>query len=339
MTAGRKERRPALVLDNRVGRSEPEPGAPSALFGREEWLEHAQASGGIHSRPGVLHRDPHVVAGLQSPSLCALLRERHVGGFDLEPTAVGHGLPRIDVQVEHHLLELRAVHVDRPQIRIEAAEDSDFLLGAAEDGQGCVEQSAEVGGLQVVSPATREAEQLPGKRGAAVHQLIDAIDVRRQIPELATATTQQRRVAANPHQQVVEIVGDATRQRANGLHLLGFGQRLLQPSQIRDVQYAEQHVGRRILGKRGLVEHVDPIPGERAVDGFALEARGPFRQRDDHLPKRVERFGDGGPTERPLQLLLRARPVGVQGSLVDVTDLHHPERARYQLGMRLEMRA
>ena len=88
--------------------------------------------------------------------------------------------------------------------------------------------------------AAAEGEQLPRQAGGALGGLGDLLrGARRRF--LQSGRHQQRGVAVNDGEDVVEIVRDAAGKLADGLHFLRLAQLLLQPPLRRDVtKQAEQ---------------------------------------------------------------------------------------------------
>ena len=94
---------PAGLRDDPVHGREPQPRAEADVLGRVERLEDPLQHVGLDSRAGVADGQPHVLAG--------------GAGLDRERAAVGHRVAGVDRQVDHDLLELRAVGQHRRQIR------------------------------------------------------------------------------------------------------------------------------------------------------------------------------------------------------------------------------
>ena len=84
----------------------------------------------------------------------------------------------------------------------------------------------EVGDHRVERLASRERQQLARKAFAAIGGRMDRVD-RLQVLGIGEPAAQQLRVAADDHQQIVEVVGDAAGQLAERLHLLRLGELLL----------------------------------------------------------------------------------------------------------------
>ena len=73
-----------------------------------------------------------------------------------------------------------------------------------------------------------ESQQLPGQRGGFLHGPGDLAGIGGLLAVHRQLLADKTGVAVDGHQDIVEIVGDAARQPAHGLHLLGLAQLLLQ---------------------------------------------------------------------------------------------------------------
>ena len=139
----------------------------------------------------------------------------------------------------------------------------DLLLGAPEHVDAVLDQGVQVGRQDFVFSAAGQPQQLPGELGGAADMLLDAFEM--LVIRLADLAfhEQQRSPALNAHQQVVEIMGDAGRQGADGLHFLGLLQQFLL-------------VPQGLLGDLALVD-----VGQDAVEAmkFAFPENGPAGRR------------------------------------------------------------
>jgi hypothetical protein len=114
----------------------------------------------------------------------------------------------------------------------------------------------EDGGLEHLLWA--EGQELPSQGGRPVRGPADQLDVPAERVVLGQLVEQKRAPAADHRQQVVEVVGDAARQPAHGLHLLRVEQLLLEcrPARLRELR------GGEVLG---LDDEVERSPLGRAA--------------------------------------------------------------------------
>jgi|ETNmetMinimDraft_26_1059896.scaffolds.fasta_scaffold44125_2 hypothetical protein len=125
-------------------------------------------------------------------------------------------------QVHHHLPDLGHVAFDPGQIADEVELQHRFL------GDHRLEQVADLlhhGGQherldQEAAPA-RVGQHLVGQLGGALGRLLDPIQMGRQRRLGWGLHHRQAHMAQDPHQQVVEVVGDTPGQHAQALQLLG----------------------------------------------------------------------------------------------------------------------
>ncbi|MBW2455965.1 MAG: hypothetical protein JRI68_15720, partial [Deltaproteobacteria bacterium] len=129
---------------------------------------------------------------------------------------------------------------------------------------------------------------------------------------------QQGGIAADAHEDVVEVVGDATGQRADGLHLLGFSQRALEPAAGRDVQDAHQGDVVVVRRKGCLDQQADPVAVQPPAVELALEHLALGGQRQQKIAKPVEGLGPEDGTPGLEQLVLGLGAENLQDGGVDV---------------------
>ena len=168
--------------------------------------------------------------------LCECRIELYVGCFDGQLPAVGHRVARVDRQVHDHLLELVGIGAHAAELRRQHGHERDML--ADQPPQHAVhlrDHAIEIEhfGLQHLSAAVRE--QLSRQRCRSLGGFANLFHVppfrvpRWKIPE------QELRVAEDGGEQVVEIVGDATRELAHGFHLLRLPELLFEMPLFADV--------------------------------------------------------------------------------------------------------
>ncbi len=150
-----------------------------------------------------------------------VVRERFVPGADHEAAAVGHDVPGVHRKIDQGELQLRRVDLDWPQRRIQVDDQSHGLAERTPQhvGHG-VEALAQIDSLGRQGLAAREAQQLAGQACAPPRGRQDRIQGL-VVAVLDKTAVEQFGLAADDHQKVVEIVGDAAGQLAQGFQLLG----------------------------------------------------------------------------------------------------------------------
>ena len=97
----------AALLDDPVGRRQTEPGALVGTLGSEERVECPAAHRGAHPAAVVAKGQPDIVPGSDDDLFADHLRiQRDVRGLDEDPAAAGHGLPRVDGEIQQDLHQL-----------------------------------------------------------------------------------------------------------------------------------------------------------------------------------------------------------------------------------------
>ena len=116
--------------------------------------------------------------------------------------------------------------------------------------------------LQHLPPAERE--QLLRQLGGAVGGALDLAEVARQLRVAVRALEQQRRVARDPGQQVVEVVGDTAREPAEALELLGVQELRLEALPVGDVAHERDvQAGQEVRSRRRLGDDHGPVGPHR----------------------------------------------------------------------------
>ncbi len=266
------------------------------FLGGEEWLEDLGQHGLVHPETRVGHRDHHIVARRRF-FRTDRLSEGDVAGLYRQGPADLHGVAGVDGEVEDDQLDLGGVDHRRPEVGLQQGLDPH---AAAHGGMQKVAHAAH-GVIQVHGPrlqplAAREGQHLGGELGAALgglgHHLQPTAD--RRI--VAVGLLHLADVAQHHHQEVVEIVGDAGGELADGFQPLGLAQHGLDPLALGDLA-GELAVGAGELGRALLhpalelglagADRLDPVAG------LVLSPAAPERGLD-HADQ-------SGRMERPLQ--------------------------------------
>ena len=194
-----------------------------------------------HAGPRIAHHHSHVIdvavfavfAGIDE------IRDgvaRRVRNGEREHPAIGHRIAGVDRQVHQGVLHLPGIGVNMPHIRVPVGFDPDgFAECTAQHGRHPIHQTRDIDilGIQRLAPGKR---QKPLRQfGAAARGALEGFD---EMFDLGIAThlfAEQFDVAQDDREDIVEVVGDATRQLTHDLHLLRLTQLLLGLLAIRDV--------------------------------------------------------------------------------------------------------
>jgi hypothetical protein len=147
--------------------------------------------------------------------------EVHVGGFDDQPPPSAHGVPPVDRQVHHDLFDLCRIRFHEVKPFHEASSDLHVLADeSAQHALHLGHYGIQVNrpGLEGVLPAERE--ELAGQARPTVGSAQDGIEAGLARRVAAEIFHQQVAVALDHGKEVVEVVGDASRQLADRLQLL-----------------------------------------------------------------------------------------------------------------------
>ena len=243
---------------------------------------------------------------------------------DHDAAALGHGVAGVDHQVHHRLLDLPGIDREIPQFGIERRRQRDALADqAAQHRLQVAHDLVQVDDARLQHLLAAEGEQLPRQRRGLVAGLLDLVDRHLGVAgcQFVRRLAQQRGVTVDDGEQVVEVVGDAARQAADGVHLLrlskvrfGAGQRALRLASL-------QHVARQRADDDHLADHEERgDPDQRLVLGVERT-----RLSDDHRGRRQPRCVDapadqllvvelvGNPAERLERHLRRPTPAQDRG--------------------------
>ena len=205
----------------------------------------------------------------------------HIAGAHLQPAAARHGVARIDREIDDHLLELRDVDLDRPQIAAVHHGERDLLADQPPQQHGEVGQHlAEIEHLRAQRLLAREGEQMPHQARGPVGVLLDLHDVgERRIGRLVGVEQEVGR-HHDGGEHIVEIVGDAAGELADELHLLLLGDLVLELALRRGLERIDdgRFLVALLLLDRGDIEAPEPF----AVAGRAW--RRPARCRSCPAP-------------------------------------------------------
>ena len=133
----------------------------------------------VHPAACVAHYQHHVGAGLDADVQAGIaLVQVYVRRLDGEPAALGHGVARVDGEVDEHLFDLPGVSFRRPEIDAEGSDEVDVLPdGAPEHPLHLDNDVVEVQHPWFNHLPATERQELAGQRGRAFGGLLHFLDV------------------------------------------------------------------------------------------------------------------------------------------------------------------
>ena len=158
------------------------------------------------------------------------VRGRRLGaGGDGDAPAVGHRVAGVHDEVQHRLLDAVRVGDDRGGCRVELQFQRD------PDPEDLVQQLAhppdqlmEIERHGFVDPLAAVRHEVVGERRGAIGGALHGVDAGPRGFQHFKIVLQQLDLTAHDREHVVEVVGDAPRESADGLHLLRVEQLLLE---------------------------------------------------------------------------------------------------------------
>ena len=217
-----------MALDNAINRGQAQAGALADFFGGEKGLEHPLQDFGIHAAPLVGHPEQCVASPLDLIGFAFEIGMAGGAGLDKDIAAFGHRVGCIDVQVPEHLLHLVAVGLDQRQIRHQVAVNAHVALRHCKCFRSSLDQVIDIDPVQLIFTASGKPQQLAGELRGAGNNGLDVGCFLGQLAFRIDIQIDQGNVALDAHQQVIEVVGDPSREFPDGLQFLNLLQMLLQ---------------------------------------------------------------------------------------------------------------
>lgn len=217
----------AGLLGEAVDHGQAQAGALADGFGGEEGFEHVGHDVGGHAGAGVGDAQAQVGAFGQVVGAGGGGVEPVVAGLQLDAAALGHGVAGVDAQIEQGVFQLADVDEGGPGISGAGGFDLDAGAGGALDEFGhAVHQGVDVGGARFQGLPAREGQQTLGEDGGAFGRALggDHVFVHIGQAALGDAAVHQFQRAGDAGEQVVEVVGQAAGELANGFHFLRLAQ-------------------------------------------------------------------------------------------------------------------
>ena len=237
---------PALVLcDDAIDGGQPKAGALARGLGGEERLEDSAQVLRRDAGPGVGDGEMGAVAG-GGPGVLngvGLVDQGDIDG-ELEFAASGHGVAGVDGEVEQRLLEHAGIGAHGDGLGHDARGERDVLTeDTAHELAHVLDEFAEVDGLLLLVLLAAEGEELAGEAGGAFGGGGDLVDGLAAVAIEVGQFAERGDLELDDREQVVEVVGDAAGQAADGVHLLRLAELILKLDAGRDVLLDGDEVG------------------------------------------------------------------------------------------------
>src|SRR5262249_32575309 len=194
-------------------------------FCREKRLKYSRQDVGCDADAGIRHSHCHEVSLELIHSVgflqCDVPHRQRYGA------AARHGVTCIDHDVDQRQFKFRDVDLDRPELGRNVA--LKLNVSAQRTNQhfmNGVDAFLEIGHDRVEWLTPRESQQLTRQALAAISGCVDRVDSL-QVLGIGEPKAQELRVPANDHQQIGEIVGNASRELTERFHFLRLGELLL----------------------------------------------------------------------------------------------------------------
>ncbi len=248
---------------------EPEAAADADLLGGEERIEHALEDLGADAAARIRDFENQVFARRDRADRSRARRlEAHALERHPQQSALRHGLHGIAGEVHHDLVHLRRIaqHCRAPGAQVGAHANASRQV-ARQEIERFAHHRLDVHGDALAHPAAAEGQDAVDQGAAPFAGGHDAVEIALQPRAFLRAALRHLAVAEDGAEDVVEIVRDATGERAHRLEPLRAAQLPLHLSQLLLGVPAlghvlhEAHHARRLAG--AVEEH--PAPGLQPV--------------------------------------------------------------------------
>ncbi|SIT41218.1 hypothetical protein BN2476_270031 [Paraburkholderia piptadeniae] len=213
---------PAALLDVPVRHAQAKAATFTLPLGREKRIKRLLHHRRRHAGAGVGHGHHHVLAGRHVlQTVCIVIVEHRVGRFERQLAALRHRVPCIDGQVQNDVLQLVRVQHRIPEpTRNDSLDENVLAQCPSQQIIHTSEHVANIDNIRRERLATPERQKMRGKFRSLFDRLHRLVKPFARPRIHAVSDRQQLEIAAQHLQHVVEIMGDPTRQLAEGLHLL-----------------------------------------------------------------------------------------------------------------------
>ena len=250
--------------------------------------------------------------------------------LDREPPALRHRVARVDDEVHENLLDRDGIDPDGRERGRQRGHELD--VGADQPPQQLFQlpdDGVDVHDLRLQHLAPAEREQLPRQRRRAFARQPDFLEIGSERVVERDVVEHQVAVAEDRGEQVVEVVGHAAGELANGVHLLRLAQLIFQLATLREVADVDDDRADGTIGEPvdGDAFHDAPRSVRVMESRFSGDDFSRMAQRFDHadahrlaivgFEKTEDRSPDhllGFPSEMPLR---RRRRVGDAALAID----------------------
>src|SRR5215472_14557639 len=191
--------------------TEPEPRSFADFLGREERIKRSRQHRRRHSSAGIADCDHYVGAGCDFGVAGGKLSvDGHVLGFDDDPSAACHGVPRIDDEVKDCRLEFSWIDLRRGQEWTKRHDHFDLLADSSTHQVFDIsDQLVGIDSLGADDLPSSVSQELPDEAFSSLRPFYRSLRQTFDFFCITASTLYQLNIADNDGQEVVEIVRDA----------------------------------------------------------------------------------------------------------------------------------
>ena len=200
--------------------------------------------------------------------------EGDAGGANGDFAAVGHGVFGVDDEIHDDLFELAGIGAGAADGGGEAGGEFDiFADEGAEETLHVGDDGVDVDDFEFEKLFAAESQELAGERGGAVGGLLNGFGFGMQRMAEGELVEHDFGIAADDHEEIVEVVGDAAGEAADGFHFLGLAELVFEHAALGDV-FGDgfENVGGLVAGD-GTAADADGDEGARLCASSGLRNR------------------------------------------------------------------
>ena len=189
------------------------------------------------SHAGIGHAEHHVSPRFDGSLVVGNVgMQFNVAGLNPQLPPVGHGVARVDDQVQNYLLDLTWIGFDGAQIFFDACSHLDrFAHQAAHHLVHVQNDAVQIQHFRFQDLLAAEGEQLPNQRDGPLRSVRNLLYVSAKLGMRRDARKSQLYIPLDDGQQVIEIVRHSSGEPAHCFHAVSLLQLVFEQMPFRDV--------------------------------------------------------------------------------------------------------
>ncbi len=151
--------------------------------------------------------------------------ELRIGRRDVQSSAIGHRIARVEDEIEQRVLQLAGIGVGQPQIGgFRHFELEGLPQRAAEDVGHVIDDLIQIQGRRLQGLLAGESKQAFGEGRSAIHGFDAGADIVLQLRRIDEVLLKKLQAAEKNRKKVIEVMGHAPRELTHRLHFFGLAE-------------------------------------------------------------------------------------------------------------------